>query len=359
MRRIRVEGLTKRYGSFLALDAVNLEIEPGELFFLLGPSGCGKTTLLRHLAGFIRPDSGRIWFDQENVTHWPPHLRETALMFQSYALWPHLDVFENVAFGLRERHPPESEIRARVLDALAMVQLEKLIKRPVGSLSGGQQQRIALARALVVRPRCLLLDEPLSNLDPMLRLEMRVEIRRICKDYGVTAVYVTHDQHEALSMADRIAVMGQGRILQLDTPERIYRQPLNREVASFIGEANYLKARVIALENQEEKLQLELNSGQKVSCAVCHSLNIEPGAWVELLLRPESVRLSRNSSEEIEFDAELMEVLYLGRQVLYRVKLKEGENLQISVQNPSMPLKTPGMSFKVWVDPQDLTVLSA
>lgn len=358
MRRIRVEGLTKRYGSFLALDAVNLEIEPGELFFLLGPSGCGKTTLLRHLAGFIRPDDGCIWFDQDNVTDWPPHVRETAMMFQSYALWPHLDVFENVAFGLRERRLPESEIKARVIDALAMVQLESLAQRPVGSLSGGQQQRIALARALVVRPRCLLLDEPLSNLDPRLRLDMRVEIRRICKAYGVTAVYVTHDQDEALSMADRIAVMGHGRILQLDTPERIYRHPLNREVASFMGEANFLNGQILAVEG-EGTVRLKLNAGHEISFTCFRPLSAGAGATVMLSLRPESLRLDMQSETDIGFETLVIGVVYLGRQVIYCLQLEDGGRLRVSVQNPPLPLKGSGEKLKVWVDPAELTVLQA
>lgn len=358
MRRIRVEAVSKRFGGFCALDSVSLEIEPGELFFLLGPSGCGKTTLLRHLAGFIQPDSGRIWFDQEDVTAWPPHRRETALMFQSYALWPHLDVFENVAFGLRERRLPESQIRERVHEALALVQMEHLGKRPIGSLSGGQQQRIALARALVVRPRCLLLDEPLSNLDPKLRVEMREEIRRICKIHGVTAVYVTHDRDEALSMADRIALMGQGRILQLDTPEHMYRHPQSREVASFIGEANFLKGVILDGETVDNGIPVKLDAGQIIQCPRGRRQRITPGQPVELALRPESLRLERALKTDVEFEGEVSEVVYLGHQAIYGLRLGDGERLKVSVSNPVFPLRPKGERIRVWADPADLTVLT-
>ncbi|MEO6054691.1 MAG: ABC transporter ATP-binding protein, partial [Chthoniobacterales bacterium] len=205
MISITIENLVKKFGDNTALDSISLRIEPGELFFLLGPSGCGKTTLLRNIAGFYTPDSGRILFDQEDVTHLPPHKRNTGMMFQSYALWPHMTVAKNVSFGLEERKLPKAEIRERTEAALASVKIEKYADRKIAQLSGGQQQRVALARALVIRPRALLLDEPLSNLDARLRLEMRTEIRRVCKEYGLTAVYVTHDQKEALSVSDRMA----------------------------------------------------------------------------------------------------------------------------------------------------------
>lgn len=246
MVALSIRQLSKRFGEQTVLDAIDLRIAAGELFFLLGPSGCGKTTLLRHLAGFLVPDAGAIWFGDQDVTQLPPHRRGTAMMFQSYALWPHLSVAGNIAFGLEERRLSRAEIAARVDEALALVQLGGLGERRIQQLSGGQQQRVALARALVVRPRCLLLDEPLSNLDARLRLEMRVEIRRICKEFGLTAVYVTHDQAEALSMADRLAVMVAGRLAQVGTPREVYRRPLDRRVAAFIGETNLLPARVLA-----------------------------------------------------------------------------------------------------------------
>ena len=223
-----------------ALNNVNLEIKAGELFFLLGPSGCGKTTLLRHIAGFYTPDSGAILIGERDVTNVPPYKRDTGMVFQSYALWPHLTIAENVAFGLDMRKVPAAESKRRVAAALALVKMEHRAKHKPNQLSGGQQQRVALARALVIQPGCLLLDEPLSNLDAKLRLEMRIEIRRICKEAGLTAVYVTHDQKEALSIADRLAVMRDGAIEQIGAPAEVYREPVNSFVASFIGETNFV-----------------------------------------------------------------------------------------------------------------------
>ena len=218
MISITIENLVKKFGDTVALGGVSFRIEPGELFFLLGPSGCGKTTLLRNVAGFYIPDSGRILFGNEDVTKLPPHKRNTGMMFQSYALWPHMTVAKNVAFGLEERRVPSAEIKARVAAALKSVQMDAYADRKIAQLSGGQQQRVALARSLVIRPRCLLLDEPLSNLDAKLRLEMRTEIRRVCKEFGLTAIYVTHDQKEALSISDRMAIIEGGRIAQIGTP---------------------------------------------------------------------------------------------------------------------------------------------
>src|ERR1700690_3946228 len=246
MISIRIHNLTKRFGAVTALRNLDLVVGPGELFFLLGPSGCGKTTLLRCLAGFYIPDEGKILFGDEDVTRLAPHKRDTGMMFQSYALWPHMSVAQNVAFGLEERKVPRPEITRRVGEALASVHMEAYAERRPNQLSGGQQQRVALARALVIRPRCLLLDEPLSNLDARLRLEMRMEIRRICKEFQLTTVYVTHDQKEALSVSDRMAVLDGGRILQVGSPQDVYRRPSCRTVADFIGETNFIPGRILA-----------------------------------------------------------------------------------------------------------------
>src|SRR5215213_67569 len=247
MISIRVQQLTKRFGTVTALHQLDLTIEPGELFFLLGPSGCGKTTLLRSLAGFYIPDEGKIFFGDEDVTRLAPHKRNTGMMFQSYALWPHMTVAENVAFGLEERKVPADETKRRVGAALESVRMGQYADRRPNQLSGGQQQRVALARALVIRPRCLLLDEPLSNLDAKLRLEMRTEIRRVCKEFGLTAIYVTHDQKEALSIADRMAVLEAGHIRQVGTPAEVYRHPQSRFVADFMGETNFLAGKISAV----------------------------------------------------------------------------------------------------------------
>ncbi|MFT7487977.1 MAG: iron(III) transport system ATP-binding protein, partial [Candidatus Promineifilaceae bacterium] len=222
---LNILNVSKTFGSTTAVNDVTINIEPGELFFLLGPSGCGKTTLLRSIAGFYVPEKGAITIGDTDVTRLPPHERDTGMVFQSYALWPHMTVSENVAFGLQMRKVSKEETAKRVAEALEMVKMTDRAKHKPNQLSGGQQQRVALARALIIQPRCLLLDEPLSNLDAKLRLEMRTEIRRICKDAGLTAVYVTHDQKEALSVADRLAVMSDGCLMQVGTPREVYVRP--------------------------------------------------------------------------------------------------------------------------------------
>jgi len=260
MISIRIDKLTKRFGAVTALAGLDLEIAPGELFFLLGPSGCGKTTLLRSLAGFYTPDEGRIFFDTDEVTALAPHKRNTGMMFQSYALWPHMSVAENVAFGLHERKIPKAEIAARVAEALRSVRMEAYAERRPQQLSGGQQQRVALARALVIRPRCLLLDEPLSNLDAKLRLEMRTEIRRVCKAFDLTTVYVTHDQKEALSIADRMAILDGGRILQVGSPRAVYKRPTCKQVAGFIGETDFIEGQVLGLDAGSDSTNGEMGA---------------------------------------------------------------------------------------------------
>jgi iron(III) transport system ATP-binding protein len=242
---ITIETLSKNFGAVRALDAVSLEIQPGELFFLLGPSGCGKTTLLRILAGLEKADSGRILFDGRDIATLPPHERGAPMVFQNYALWPHLTVAENVAFGLVERRVPKTERTARVTEALRKVDLAGLGTRTPGQLSGGQQQRVVLARALVLNPKLVLLDEPLSNLDAKLRHEMREEIETLHARTDITFVYVTHDQVEALSLADRMAVMRGGRILGLGEPAGLYHRPPNAFCAGFLGEANLFEATLV------------------------------------------------------------------------------------------------------------------
>jgi len=242
--QIRIEDLTKTYGSTHALNAVDLEIRSGELFFLLGPSGCGKTTLLRTLAGLQMPTSGRILFDGNDVTAVPTQKRNAVMCFQGYALWPHMTVRENIRFGLSVRGQSEDAQVARALD---IVRMRDLADRKPQELSGGQQQRVALARALAVQPACLLLDEPLSNLDTHLRQELRREIQRICREAGITTVYVTHDQKEALSTADRIAVMKEGKLVQVGTPQELYCAPANAFVAEFMGPTNLIDGEVVGV----------------------------------------------------------------------------------------------------------------
>src|SRR6202158_3493918 len=306
---IVIENLSKNFGGFLALDQIRLTIETGELFFLLGPSGCGKTTLLRHIAGFYQPDEGRILFDGKEVTRLPPHQRNTGMVFQNYALWPHLTVEKNIAFGLEERRLPRPEIDRRVAEVLQVVRLEDLARRKIHQMSGGQQQRVAWARALVVRPACLLLDEPLSNLDSKLRLEMRQEIRRICREFQLTSIYVTHDQQEALSIADRIAILNAGKLLQVGAPAELYRHPRNQFVAEFIGEGNFLTGHIAS---RNELLEVNLGNRSLLVAAPNHP-EASPGSLVTLCLRPEAIRISENQPGGQSWRARLVETTYLGQ----------------------------------------------
>jgi len=350
MIAISIDALTKRFGSQAALDDVSLRIEPGELFFLLGPSGCGKTTLLRTIAGFVTPDAGKVFFDREDVTSLPPHKRRTGMMFQSYALWPHLSVARNVAFGLEELGVPAAEREQRVREALASVRMEAYSGRKIGQLSGGQQQRVALARALVVRPRALLLDEPLSNLDARLRLEMRSEIRRVCKEFGLTAVYVTHDQKEALSVADRLAVMSEGRIIQVGRPEEVYRRPHSRLVAEFIGETNILPGRVIS--RDADRLMVEARPGSFFAHAV-ETLETKAGDSVLLSIRPESWRIS-DRSEAQTIPATLRSTVYLGEFAQHEFDAG-GEAVKVLEMNPHLSSRVAGRQY--FLEPLDVIAL--
>jgi len=244
--RVSVEAVGKRYGLVEALRSVSLAFDPGRLTAILGPSGCGKTTLLRSIAGFVSVDGGAIRFDGVDVTALPPQQRGTAMVFQSYALWPHMTVFDNVAYGLRLKRVPAPEVTRRVREALALVEIgdvEATARRKPAALSGGQQQRVALARAIVVEPRVLLLDEPLSNLDAKIRQRLRVEVRRLQRRVGITTIYVTHDQEEALAIADRVVLMNRGVVAQAGTPEQVYLEPATEFVADFLGVGNRLEAR--------------------------------------------------------------------------------------------------------------------
>ena len=308
---IEFQNVTKRFGDNRVVDSVTLKIEPGELFFLLGPSGCGKTTLLRCLAGFYTPEEGRILIGGRDVASLPPEQRDTGMVFQSYALWPHMTVRENVAFGLDLRKVSKAETKQRVDEALAMVKMTERAEYKPNQLSGGQQQRVALARALVIRPACLLLDEPLSNLDAKLRLEMRTEIRRICKKAGLTAVYVTHDQKEALSIADRLAILDKGKPQQIGTPSDVYRSPNSRLVANFIGETNFIEGKISRASG--DRIEIETAIGTIISTA---KPVFEPraGDRVTLSIRPEVIHLSgeKPASGENVFDAQIHDSIYLG-----------------------------------------------
>jgi iron(III) transport system ATP-binding protein len=354
MISLTIEKLTKRFGETVALHQLDLCIEAGEIFFLLGPSGCGKTTLLRSIAGFYDPDEGRILFDSEDITHTPPHLRNTGMMFQSYALWPHLTVAQNVAFGLEERKIPRAEINRRVEEALASVRMEAYGERRIHQLSGGQQQRIALARALVIRPRCLLLDEPLSNLDAKLRLEMRAEIRRICKESRLTAIYVTHDQKEALSIADRMAVLESGYIRQVGTPVEIYRAPVSRFVADFMGETNFIEGHVTSA---GEKVTVDTALGSFTASPLPQRSIPKVGESCVLSVRPESWRISATVPEVNAFPGRIRACTYLGEMAQYDFAMAGGA-LKIYELNPRFIDHSGDREMHASVSPDDVVVLS-
>jgi iron(III) transport system ATP-binding protein len=322
---LRARDLVVRFGATVAVDHVDLAVAAGELFMLLGPSGCGKTTLLRAIAGFNAVAGGSIHFGAEEVTHLPAHARNAGMVFQSFALWPHLSVAENVAFGLRERGRPRREIAAAVEAALGSTRLDGYGPRRIDELSGGEQQRVALARALVVRPRCLLLDEPLSNLDARLRQSMRDEIRRICKEFQLTTVYVTHDQKEALAIADRIGIMHSGRILQVGTPHDIYRRPRSRAVADFVGETNLIRGRVAAVDGAggggDGDVHVETEVGRWVA-ARDDGFAPPAGAAVWVSVRPECFRLQRIDERRPNvFRGRREATVYLGELAEHRVRV--------------------------------------
>ena len=357
MVTITIQELSKRLGVSMVLSRVNLRIEAGELFFLLGPSGCGKTTLLRHMAGFYEPDHGKIFFGQEDVTRVPAHLRETGMMFQSYALWPHLNVAQNVAFGLEERGRPSKEIEHRVAEVLDQVQLGGLGSRKIQQLSGGQQQRVALARALVIRPKCLLLDEPLSNLDAKLRHEMRAEIRRICKEHGLTAVYVTHDRDEALSMADRIAIMEGGKLAQVGEPQEIYKHPATRMVAEFIGETNLIEGRVLRESSRPGFFDVETSFG--LLRGRPNELGWAPvtGLPVWLSIRPEALTLLNVMDTPNRFLGQIVNTTYLGSTVQYQLQVQGGPLIKLTEFNPFLIRSPCGDEVRAMVAMHDVVII--
>jgi len=354
MVSVTIENLTKRFGETVALDRVSLRIEPGELFFLLGPSGCGKTTLLRSIAGFNIPDEGTIRFDDEDVTRMPPHLRNTGMMFQSYALWPHMSVAKNVAFGLEERRVSKRETADRVMEALTSVRMEQYAERKIHQLSGGQQQRIALARALVVRPRCLLLDEPLSNLDAKLRLEMRTEIRRICKESNLTAIYVTHDQKEALSISDRMAVLDAGCVAQVGSPEEVYRTPRTKTVADFIGETNFIRGQVLSSSNGTATVHTPL--GELSGRLARPDWEPEQSADALLSIRPESWTIKETPDATNSIAGQITETIYLGEVAQHRFLVEESE-LKIFELNPRQAGRPRDREFHAVAAPEDVVIL--
>jgi ABC-type Fe3+/spermidine/putrescine transport system ATPase subunit len=353
---ITIQNLTKRFGPSTVLSQIQLSIEAGELFFLLGPSGCGKTTLLRHIAGFYQPDSGKVLFDQLDVTHVPPHQRDTGMMFQSYALWPHMSVAENVAFGLVERKKAQAEIERSVAEALEMVKLGGLGARRIQQLSGGQQQRVALARALVIRPKVFLLDEPLSNLDAKLRLEMRSEIRRLCKEFGLTGIYVTHDREEALSMGDRLAIMEAGKLVQVGAPMEVYRNPVNRMSAEFMGETNFIEGTVGMATSRPGLFDVETALGVLRGRPNTADFSPVQGQPVLLSVRPEALSLGTVADSPNLVIGEVKEASYLGGSTQYQVLAQGGLSLKCGELNPAV-IRQHGDRVELRAGHQDVVIM--
>lgn len=351
MVAITMQDLTKAFGKTVAVDRLTLSIPAGALFFLLGPSGCGKTTLLRMIAGFVDPTSGTLLFDQQDITHTPPNKRDTGMVFQSYALWPHMTVADNVGFGLDVRKISGSERASRIADALKLVHMAEYADRKPTQLSGGQQQRVALARALAIRPRCLLLDEPLSNLDAKLRLDMRQEIRDIVKKTGITAVYVTHDQKEALSMADGIAVMSRGKLQQSGTPEDLYRKPVNRFVADFIGESNFITGKVTEL--MSDDICLQTSAG--VIRAKGNSQTYTVGSSAIAAIRPEAVSFGGFGPNILH--TRRVGLTYLGEMAEHLLELPDGNRLKAFELNPH-PGQKIGDDVTISINPEHVTVVA-
>jgi iron(III) transport system ATP-binding protein len=338
MVSLKIKDLSKIFGEVVAVDRVNIEIEEGELCTLLGPSGCGKTTTLRCVAGFYTPDEGEIFFGEEIVNDVPPFKRNTGMVFQNYALWPHMKVLDNIAYGLKVRGVPRQKQRERVLEILDLVRLEGLEDRWPSQLSGGQQQRVALARALVIEPTVLLLDEPLSNLDAKLRVEMRTEIKKIQNRLKITSVYVTHDQEEALSISDKIAVMNKGKLQQIGTPRSIYEDPENRFVADFIGIANFIKGEVSDLNSEKEILEIRTDHDFDLTARL-DDFSLKKGMTVLASIRPEAImvydRDSQQGAEELNrVNGEVRLTTYLGDVARYEIETSWGETMRADVYNP-------------------------
>lgn len=291
MAKVELKNVTKRYGDSTVVNSVSLFVRDGEFLTLLGPSGCGKTTCLRMVAGFVEPDDGAVTIGGEDVTQIPPYRRNTGMVFQQYALFPHLTVGQNLAFGLRIRKLRDAEVRNRVHEALQLVRLGEFAKRYPSQLSGGQKQRVALARAIVINPRVLLLDEPLGALDQKLREELQGEIKRIQKEVGITTIFVTHDQNEALSLSDRVAVMHKGEISQIGSPQELYDRPINRHVASFVGKINMIDVRIIEIDGENIARVKPATADEEWHISVDHNFSARTRRQAVLALRPERIQL--------------------------------------------------------------------
>ncbi|HON14246.1 MAG TPA: ABC transporter ATP-binding protein [Treponema sp.] len=354
---VNIEGVSKSFGDFKALKDVSLQIKKGEFFSLLGPSGCGKTTLLRIIAGFETPDTGLVTFDGVDVLPLPPNMRHANTVFQNYALFPHLSIFENVAFPLRIKKVPNKEIKTKVMDYLKLVELENHAHKKPSQLSGGQKQRVAIARALINEPSVLLLDEPLSALDAKLRQHMLIELDKIHDKIGITFIYVTHDQQEALSVSDRLAVMCQGDVLQVGTPHEIYESPATDFVARFIGETNLFDGTVVSVEPMEHPKAAEnetmvtLDIPELGRIKVTTVDNVAPGMKVSFTIRPEKIAISTekptlNRNDINLFEGIVDEPIYSGFQTKFYVRISENAVLKVMKQHSNYSDEGPDIVWK-------------
>jgi putrescine transport system ATP-binding protein len=365
---LRIDAVVKAFGGFRAVDTLSLDIHAGEFFALLGPSGCGKTTLLRMLAGFETPDAGRILLDGKDIAQVPPHQRPVNMMFQSYALFPHLDVRDNIAFGLRRARLPSADIAARVAEMVALVKLEGMERRKPDQLSGGQRQRVALARSLARRPQLLLLDEPLAALDKKLRESTQLELMELQRRLGLTFVIVTHDQQEAMTMAGRIGVMDAGRLQQVATPRELYEAPRSRWIAEFVGDINLIEGQLETAADNYPTM------ARRIAIATSQAGTIhvaEPGRPLTktdlcVAIRPEKVKLSRRApaSDDLRamnrLEGVVTDVGYLGGLTSYKIKLDSGVVLRSSIANTARldtDAYAPGQRVVAWFSPEDCMVL--
>jgi putative spermidine/putrescine transport system ATP-binding protein len=351
MSYLKLEDITKKFGSFTAVNGFNLTVDEGELVALLGASGCGKTTTLRMIAGFTTPSSGSIVIEGKTVTNLPPYKRNIGIVFQNYALFPHLTTFDNVAFGLKLKKMPVEEIKKRVARALDLVKLSGLEERLPRELSGGQQQRVALARALVMEPMVLLLDEPLSNLDAKLRAEMQVEIKRIQKEIGITTILVTHDQEEAMSLADRIVVMKDGTIQQIGTPREVFETPGNSFVADFMGFSNFLEGKVEKVDAGQVLAEVK---GEKIKAVYSGAERLEAGDEVILAIRPEAIRINPTDESYNTWEGKIMGLNYKGSVTRLMIQDFLGITLELDVYGSQQV--NGGDTLKVYLPPDKITV---
>lgn len=367
MSRIKIDQVSRHFNGNVALAKVNLEVQEGEFFSLLGPSGCGKSTLLNIIAGFLEATSGTVYIGGNNVTNLPPYRRNIGMVFQNYALFPHLTVFENVAYGLKIKKLSRNEIKEIVMECLSLVQLSSFVDRRPHHLSGGQQQRVAIARALAIQPSVLLLDEPLSNLDAKLRKEMQFELRNIQQRVGITTILVTHDQEEALSLSDRVGILGKGHLQQVGSPLEVYRKPANRFVAEFIGQVNLFESIPCNADSGDYEATIKYealhyqNNKQPLILDVSHQSALHNQKEVLFMLRPERIRISFTPVQQKINTAKvkLVEISYIGNALRLKVALDKGE---LTIHTPDQvfaELPNPGNTFYIYWDSEDVIALEA